>query len=215
MSDQINKTHDHAARTALDTWVHALYPGLSGDKRAVIVERAMFQVRQDILGERTNPNLARPPEPPPKLPKGKKQPDPTPTLPVGKFAEAVIQHASDTCAYGQPIDAGVARSAISHGRVTCKNMIPMPGTEADLRDLQLVLNTAEGARFRGVLGAASPEWELLVQQWPQVDAALKLGQASTAMSYAGFARAEPARPAKKAPAAKRPPAKKPPAKPRR
>lgn len=211
MSEQTNKTHDHAARTALDNWVHALYPGLSGDKRAVIVERAMFQVRQDILGERTNPNLARPPEPPPKLPKGKKQPDPTPTLPAGKFAEAVILHASDTCAYGQPIDAGVARSAISHGRVTCKNALPIPCTEEDLRDLQLVLSTPEGTRFRGVLASASPEWELLVQQWPQVEAALKLGQTSVAMSYAGFARAEAARPAKKAPAAKKAPPKKTPA----
>lgn len=202
MSELANKSHENVARAALDAWVHALYPGLSGDKRAGIVARSMQLARDEVQEARTNPNLRRPPEPKPR------DPDPDPTLPVGRFAQAVIRHAADTSAYGQEVDEHVARSAVAHGRTTCRGKVPVPATEADLHELRGVLNSPEGKRFRGVLASASPEWGILVSQWKKVDAAVELGDMSVAVSLAGFARAEPA--TKKTPAKKTPPRRHPP-----
>ena len=49
MSELANKSHENVARAALDAWVHALYPGLSGDKRAGIVARSMQLARDEVL----------------------------------------------------------------------------------------------------------------------------------------------------------------------
>ncbi len=207
MSELTNKSHENNARTSLDAWVHALYPGLSGDKRASIVARAMQVAREDVQVARTNPNLHRPPEPKPR------DPDPDSNLPVGKFAQAVIRHAADTSAYGQEVDEHVARSAIAHGRVSCRGKVPVPATEADLVELRRILNSPEGKRFRGVLATASSEWGLLIAQWKKVDAAIELGEMSVAVSHAGLAQAKPAtrKSAPKKPPAGKPAAKKPPA----
>ena len=45
MSELTNKSHEAAARAALDAWAYALHPGLGGDKRAGITGRAMQLVR--------------------------------------------------------------------------------------------------------------------------------------------------------------------------
>lgn len=201
-----NKSHEAAARTAIDAWVYALHPGLGGDKRSTIVGHAMQVVRDEVQEARTNPNLRRPPEPKPR------DPDPDPTLAAGRFAQAVIRHAADTSAYGQSVDEHVARSAVAHGRATCRGKVPVAATEADLLDLRHILNSPEGKRFRGVLATASPEWGLLIAQWSKVDASIELGDMSVAASHAGFARAEPAKKVAKTPAKKvaKAPAKTPP-----
>lgn len=188
MSEQTltNKSHEAAARAAVDAWVYALHPGLGGDKRSAIVGHAMQVVRDEVHEARTNPNLRRPPEPKPR------DPNPDPVLAVGRFAQAVISHAADTNAYGQNVDEHVARSAIAHGRTTCRGKVPIAATEADLLDLRPLLNSPEGKRFRGVLATASPEWATLMAQWSKVDASIELGEMSVAASHAGFARAEPA-----------------------
>lgn len=211
MSELTNKSHEAAARAAIDAWAYALHPGLSGDKRAHIVGHAMQVVRDEVQEARTNPNLRRPPDPKPR------NLDPDPTLPAGRFAQAVIRHAADTNAYGQSVDEHVARSAVAHGRTTCHGKVPVAATEADLLDLRHILNSPEGKRFRGVLAVASPEWATLMAQWSKVDASIELGEMSAAASHAGFARAEAApkkattkRPAPKKAAKKKPqvPAKK-------